>query len=639
MAGLTTTEKLPLIADHQMLRLIATGSYGAVWLARSVVGTYRAVKIVYRRNFDNERPYEREFRGIRYFEPISRTHDSFVAILQIGRNDPEEYFYYVMEIADDIERGTNIDPEHYSPRTLSSELERRGRLPLKECLQLGLSLTAGLGHLHHQHLVHRDIKPSNIIFVNGRAKIADLGLVTDVRNTTTLGGTVGYLPEHGPGTPSADLYSLGKVLYEMSTGKDRLEYPALPTDIDLSGNLTAMRQLNDIILKACDPNPRARFQSARELFDELSRIEKSTHNENRPEEKWFRALWAVSGPPAPVEQPRLEAIGGAIPLDSAFYIERSADQEFEAAIGRSDSIILVKGARQMGKTSLLARGLQQARDAGAQVIMTDLQELNDSDLNSLKDFYIALANEIADQLELEELLSESWDERRSPNHNFERYFRRTVLSQIAIHVFWGLDEVDRLFTTNFGGQVFGMFRAWHNRRALDPGGPWSKLTLAIAYATEAHLFITDLNQSPFNVGTRIILEDFTLEQVTELNHRYGDPLRDQKELNHFIALLGGQPYLTRRAFHELVTRDSSYDVFETAAEREEGIFGDHLRRILLSLRKDANLIQSVTGVLTGQPCPAESFYRLRSAGVLAGDSAKEARPRCQLYSNYLKQHL
>jgi hypothetical protein len=75
------------------------------------------------------------------------------------------------------------------------------------------------------------------------------------------------------------------------------------------------------------------------LFDELSRIEKSTHNENRPEEKWFRALWAVSGPPAPVEQPRLEAIGGAIPLDSAFYIERSADQEFEAAIGRSDSII------------------------------------------------------------------------------------------------------------------------------------------------------------------------------------------------------------------------------------------------------------------------------------------------------------
>jgi hypothetical protein len=125
----------------------------------------------------------------------------------------------------------------------------------------------------------------------------------------------------------------------------------------------------------------------------------------------------------------------------------------------------------MGKTSLLARGLQQARDAGAQVIMTDLQELNDSDLNSLKDFYIALANEIADQLELEELLSESWDERRSPNHNFERYFRRTVLSQIAIHVFWGLDEVDRLFTTNFGGQAFGMFGRGTTGAPWIPAGP------------------------------------------------------------------------------------------------------------------------------------------------------------------------
>jgi hypothetical protein len=401
-----------------------------------------------------------------------------------------------------------------------------------------------------------------------------------------------------------------------------------------------MRQLNEIILKVCDDSrPLARFHSARELFDELSRIDMSSHGEKRSEENWFRALWSESGPPAPMEQPRLEAIGGAVPLDSAFYIERSGDREFEAAVVRSDSIILVKGARQMGKTSLLARGLQQAREQGAQVILTDFQELNDLDFESLKSFYIALANGIADQLELDELLPESWDERRGPNHNFERYFRRTVLSRVPTHLFWGLDEVDRLFTTNFGEQVFGMFRAWHNRRALDPSGPWSKLTLAIAYATEAHLFITDLNQSPFNVGTRITLEDLTLEQVAELNQRYGDPLRDQKELERFVAFLGGQPYLTRRGFHELVTRNLSYGVFEALADREEGIFGDHLRRILLSLRKDMDLVRAVMDVLTGQPCPADSFYRLRSAGVLTGDTAKEARLRCQLYANYLKRHL
>ena len=67
--------------------------------------------------------------------------------------------------------------------------------------------------------------------------------------------------------------------------------------------------------------------------------------------------------------------------------------------------------------------------------------------------------------------------------------------------------------------MFGLFRSWHNERSLNPDGPWGRLTLAIVYATEAHLFITDLNQSPFNVGTRLTLEDFTFEQVAELNGR------------------------------------------------------------------------------------------------------------------------
>jgi hypothetical protein len=80
-----------------------------------------------------------------------------------------------------------------------------------------------------------------------------------------------------------------------------------------------------------------------------------------------------------------------------------------------------------------------------------------------------------------------------------------VLGAVTGPVVWGLDEVDRLFSVPFGSEVFGLFRSWHNKRALDPSGPWARLTLAIAYATEAHLFITDLNQSPFNVGTRLAL--------------------------------------------------------------------------------------------------------------------------------------
>ena len=185
-----------------------------------------------------------------------------------------------------------------------------------------------------------------------------------------------------------------------------------------------------------------------------------------------------------------------------------------------------------------------------------------------------------------------------------------------------------------------MFRAWYNKRALDPRGPWGRLTLAIAYATEARLFITDLNQSPFNVGTHVALHDFTLEQVTELNRLYGDPLHTPGELNDFMDLLGGQPFLTRRRLHEMVTKHLSFSALAPLAARDDGAFGGHLRRLSFALQQDRGLAEVVKGVLLGKRCQtAESFYRLCSAGVLAGESAESARPRCQLYATYLKRIL
>jgi hypothetical protein len=205
---------------------------------------------------------------------------------------------------------------------------------------------------------------------------------------------------------------------------------------------------------------------------------------------------------------------------------------------------------------------------------------------------------------------------------------------------WGLDEVDRLFACDFGSEVFGLFRSWHNARSLDPNAPWSRLTLAIAYATEAHLFITDVNQSPFNVGTRLTLEDFSFDQVVDLNRRYGSPLRDGDEAARYYRLVGGHPYLAGRGLREMVTHDLSIAAFEAQADRDEGVFGDHLRRMLVLLVKEPELCDVVRGVLRGQPCPSQdSFYRLRTSGILAGESSRDARPRCQLYATYLERHL
>jgi len=336
---------------------------------------------------------------------------------------------------------------------------------------------------------------------------------------------------------------------------------------------------------------------------------------------------------------KLEAVGGAVPLDSSFYVVRPTDEEFCSAITRNDSIVLVKGARQMGKTSLMARGLQEARKAGCKVVLTDFQKLNTAHLQSVEKFFLALAEAIADQLDLN-VEPDICNPRRGPSMNFERFLRREVLKALSSRLVWGMDEVDRLFTCSFGSEVFGLFRSWHNERSLDPTGPWQNLTLAIAYATEAHLFITDMNQSPFNVGTRLTLSDFTQEQVSELNNRYGAPLKDPRELMQFYELIDGQPYLTRRGLHELASRNLSFSEFEAQAPRDEGPFGDHLRRILVSLAQDQTLCDAMKGVLAGRPpSNPELFYRLRSSGVVTGESVRLMHPRCRLYEIYLMRHL
>src|SRR5450755_3376081 len=123
----------PQIPDHEMLRVIGRGSYGEIWLARSLTGALRAVKIVYRETFETERAFNREFSGMSNFEPISRADDGFVDILHVGRT--EAFFYYIMELGDDRSSGQQIDVEHYVPKTLKTEMETRGRIPVAECIQ------------------------------------------------------------------------------------------------------------------------------------------------------------------------------------------------------------------------------------------------------------------------------------------------------------------------------------------------------------------------------------------------------------------------------------------------------------------------------------------------------------------------
>jgi serine/threonine protein kinase len=270
-----------VIPDYTLLKRIGSGAYGEVWLAQSVTGALRAVKIVWREDFDLTRTFHREFLGIQQFEPISRGHPCLVHILHVGWNEERGFYYCVMELGDDAEDGPQFDEiDDYVPRTLGTDMKRHGRLDLTFCRDAGVYLADALHYMHTHGLTHRDIKPSNIIFVDGVCKLADIGLVAGFGERTYV-GTEGFVPPEGPGTPPADIYSLGKVIYEMSSGNDRMEFPEVPKDLT-DDEWHFWMDLNRVICRACAPDLKERFSSADQFAEALQAV-----GQPQPE-GWFR---------------------------------------------------------------------------------------------------------------------------------------------------------------------------------------------------------------------------------------------------------------------------------------------------------------------------------------------------------------
>ena len=276
-------EELPDVPDYELFNPpFGEGAYGKVWLARNTAGQWRALKVVYLANFDqNTDPYEREFSGIKKYQPVSDKHPGLLRVEFVSEKQAG-YFYYVMELGDPLEPGWEQEPSSYKPRDLVSERARsRGRrLPVRECVRIGLALSDALDFIHRQGLTHRDIKPQNIIFVKGQPKLADLGLITEIRppdQERTLVGTPGYMPPapERPGTPRADIYALGMVLYVLSTGRGAAYFPEIATSLVEREDPADFLPLNTVILKACQPDPARRYATAAEMHRALQEAQNS----------------------------------------------------------------------------------------------------------------------------------------------------------------------------------------------------------------------------------------------------------------------------------------------------------------------------------------------------------------------------
>ncbi len=348
----------------------------------------------------------------------------------------------------------------------------------------------------------------------------------------------------------------------------------------------------------------------------------------------------VEEPKPEAAELQLEAVGGAVPPDSPFYAERQGDAEFAKALRARESIILVKGPRQVGKTSLIGRGTKLVREQGWLQVATDFQKLSLSQLVSDDAFYRLLAATLARQLKFQYDFAGEWQAVFGANMNLDNFIR-SLLESFNEPLVWFMDEGDKLFGLPFASDFYGLIRSWHNSRATEPMGPWTRFTVVIGYATEAHLFIQDLNQSPFNVGRQIVLEPFTLEQVWDLNQRYGAPIKTRADAETLHRMVGGQPFLTRRALDHLARGVMDFSTLMATADRDDGPFGDHLKRILISVTQLPSVLDALKESMTHPDMTPQTdgFQRLLSAGILKQTIDKRVVLACELYGRYLSLHI
>lgn len=334
---------------------------------------------------------------------------------------------------------------------------------------------------------------------------------------------------------------------------------------------------------------------------------------------------------------------GQVPLDSPFYIERppieaQCYQESE----HPGALIRIKAPRQMGKTSLMARILHQARERGCYTTHLSLQLATSEVLSNIDRLMRWFCLCVGRGLHLSNQLAEYWDEIFDGNYNSTVYFENYLLATMPNPVLIGLDEVDRVFAyPEVANDFFGLLRAWYEKAKYGDRDSevWKKLRLIVIHSTEVYIPM-NLNQSPFNVGLSIELPEFTQLQIRELAQRHCLDW-STTQVTQLEQLVGGHPYLVRVALYHVAHQNITLDQLLGQATTESGVYSDHLRRHLWNLEQYPELAIAFRKVVTANaPISLNSIhaFKLHSMGLVTIVN-NLVKPRCDLYQQYFYRHL
>jgi hypothetical protein len=342
--------------------------------------------------------------------------------------------------------------------------------------------------------------------------------------------------------------------------------------------------------------------------------------------------------PLPNYDPRftLESPQGAVSLDSLFYVERIADQELQRQIFGQRTTTTIRASRQSGKTSLLMRGIQAAKQKNQTIVYLDLQTIETAQRKTLNGLLQNLAKGIARQVGIDlTVVDKLWKSSLGALDKFNQLLEEHVLPSVDVCLL-AIDEADQLLDTAYKADFFGMVRSWNSLGAFKP--PWHKLNVVMIISTHPYLLIDNPYQSPFNVAISIDLKDFDETQVRELNSRHDGPI-DPSKIGVAMELLGGHPYLIRQALYNLVSQQITWDGLARIATNDQGPFGRHLRFYLDELQKHPQLNKAMKSVVEQHKFSDETILRRLTAAGLLKEVAGQYVCRCGLYETYFKEKL
>ena len=347
----------------------------------------------------------------------------------------------------------------------------------------------------------------------------------------------------------------------------------------------------------------------------------------------------AADPADPIDHVELEEPEGQVPLESALYIERPpVETRCYEALVKPGALIRIKAPRQMGKSSLMLRILNHGIEQGYQAASLNFQLVDRDSLSNLDQFLQWFCNSIANELNLEDKLADYWKGTFSSKNKSTNYFQRYLLPELQRPVVLCLDEVDQVFEhPPIATDFFGMLRAWHEDAKIKP--IWKNLRLVIVHSKEVYIPL-NINQSPFNVGVPIELPLLTQVQVVDLVRRHGLNWK-AAEVERLMSMVGGHPFLVRVALYEIARGEISLEHLLQIAPTEGGLYGEHLRRHLLTLEEEAELLAAMKQIVTvDQPISMSTSeaFKLTSLGLVQFRGS-EVVPTCNLYRQYFRERL